>query len=202
MATRKRPEGHRLTLTEQARRAQLIAVTIEQVAARGYAGTTLASIAAAAGITKAAVFYHFESKDSLIDAAYSHVITVLTDEVAAQIRSAEAADGPAVYTRSMIRHFHEHPQHTRMIVEAADRDGAHYEPETRWGPLAQLIDAAARERGAPAVDPRTLAIITGGAIDAIVSEGLHDPTFDTVRAAARLTDLIDMALAPGVDSHL
>ncbi|GGS15760.1 MULTISPECIES: TetR/AcrR family transcriptional regulator [Streptomyces] len=197
MATRQRPEGHRLTLTEQARRSQLIAVTIEQVAENGYAGTTLAGIARAAGITKAAVFYHFESKDSLIGAACAYVISVMTDEVAAKTLTAEAADRPAVYARSMVSHFDEHPQHTRMIVEAANRRGLEYEPEARWGPLAQLIDSAAQARGTAAVDSRTLAIITGGAIDAIVTEGLHDRTFETMPAAMELGAMIDAALTPG-----
>lgn len=197
MATRQRPDGHRLTLTERARRAQLIEVTIEQVAEKGYAGTSLAGIAAAAGITKAAVFYHFDSKDALVDAAYGHVLTALTDEVAAAVEAAEAAMRPAAYVRSMIGHLHEHPRHTRMIVEAMSRDGSGYEPQARWGPLAQLIDDAAQARGAADVDARSLAIITGGAIDAIVSEELHSPTYDTAQAATQLADLIDKALTPG-----
>jgi hypothetical protein len=41
-------------------------------------------------------------------------------------------------------------------------------------------------RGAAAVDARTLAVITGGAIDAIVAEGLHDPAFRTMPAATGL----------------
>ncbi|CAM5275834.1 TetR/AcrR family transcriptional regulator [Streptomyces atroolivaceus] len=198
---RDRPEGHRLTLTEQARRAQLIAVTIEQVAAKGYAGTTLVGIAQAAGITKAAIFYHFESKDSLIDAAYGHVITAMTGEVAAEIQDADPSDGPAVYALAMVKHFHEHPQHARMIVEAGNRGGFDYEPETRWGPLAHLIDAAAHARGGVVVDARTLAVITGGAIDAIVAEGLHDPAFRMMRAANQLSALIDAALTPRAESH-
>ena len=68
-------DSHERTFTERARRQQLIGVTIEQVAQRGFAGASLARIAEAAGITKAAVLYHFGSKDA--QATAQEILTVL-----------------------------------------------------------------------------------------------------------------------------
>ena len=48
-----------MTFTRRARKAQIIEMTIELVAEKGYAGTTLSGIAERSGITKAAVLYHF-----------------------------------------------------------------------------------------------------------------------------------------------
>lgn len=194
MATRRSGSGQRPTLTEQARRAQLVEATVGQVAEKGYAGASLAAIAEAAGITKAAVLYHFTSKDLLVDAAYEHVLTVLTGEVAAAVEAVEPAAGPGAYVRSMIGHLREHPRHTRMLVEAMSHGGAGYDPQARWGPLAQIVDEATAALGTAPVDSRTLAVIVGGAVDAIVSERLHDPTYDTAAAADRLVDLLESAL--------
>lgn len=170
-------------------------MTIEQVAEKGYAGASLSRIAEAAGITKAAVLYHFTSKEALVDAAYQHVLTTLVDAVGTAIEAASDPEGPATYVRSMIGHFAEHPRHTRVIIEAMSNRGRSHSPQERWGPLAQLIDTAAMARASRGVDSRTLAIIVGGAVDAIVSERLSDPDYDTTHAADRLADLIDVALS-------
>lgn len=191
------PRGE-LTLTERARRAQLIQVTIELVADRGYAATSLAGIAESAGISKAAVLYHFPSKDLLVRAAYEHVIGALVVDVAAAVEAAGAADGPAAYIRSMIGHLREHPRHTRMIIEAMTHDHGDHDPAERWRPLAEILTAARQARGAEGEgNPRTTAIIIGGAINAIVAERLHDPDYDTAAAAERLVDMIDSTLTRG-----
>lgn len=194
MATRRNTEGHEPTLTERARRAQLIEVTRELIAARGYGGTSLASIAEAAGVTKAAVLYYFPTKAAVVEAAYREVLTALTGDVAAAVETADPADGPAAYIRSMIGHLREHPEHVRMIIEAIGSGEAEHEREERWRPLAGIIDQAARARGSEGVDARTLAVIVGGGIDAIVSEQLDDPGYDSTSAAEKLVEMTEGAL--------
>ncbi|MET9020972.1 TetR/AcrR family transcriptional regulator [Actinopolymorpha sp. NPDC004070] len=198
MATRRAGDrdDRELTLTERARRAQLIDITIDRVAEKGYAGTSLAGIAEAAGITKPAVLYHFATKDALVRAAYEQVLRALTAEVAAATEAAGELAAPAAYIRSMIGHMHDHPRHTRMIVEAVSHGGVEQSAEERRRPLARLLDVAARARGRGDADSRTLAIIVGGAVDAIVSERLHDDDYDTSGAADRLVEMVEAALAP------
>lgn len=190
--------GREPTLTERARRAQLIDVTVEQVADHGYAGTSLARIAEGAGITKAAVLYHFPSKAAVVDAAYQHVLFALVDQVGAAVDAAGPAEAPAAYIRAMIGHLRDHPRHTRMIIEA--RIHADEQPATsaRWQPLADLLAAAQRARGRAADSDatlRTTAIIIGGAIDAIVAERLADPGYDTAAAADQLAALLEYVVA-------
>ncbi|WP_017597568.1 TetR/AcrR family transcriptional regulator [Nocardiopsis lucentensis] len=192
---RTRSKSGELTLTERARRAQLIEATVELVADRGFAGVALSGIAERAGITKAAVLYHFPSKDAVVRAARDHVLSELAGHVAAEVEAAAPEGAPAAYVRSMVGYLREHPRHTRMITEALTHGGEGYEPAERWGPLAEIIDGARRARGAHAGrDTRTLAIIVGGAIDGIVAERLSDPEYDTAAAAEQLVDLIDAAL--------
>lgn len=187
-----------LTLTERARREQLVQVTIELVADHGYAGTSLAAIARAAGITKAAVLYHFPAKDLLVRAAYERVLQALVGDVAAAVDAVDVAQGPAAYIRAMIGHLHEHPRHTRMIVEAMVNDQGDDDPAARWQPLAQIIAAADEARGTAAREARARAIIVGGAIDAIVAERLRDPGFDTMGAAEHLVRLIESGPAKSI----
>lgn len=188
-----RGDGSRseLTLTERARRSQLIDATIDLVADKGYAGASLAGIAQNAGITKAAVLYHFPSKAHLVRAAYTHVIETLVQEVGGAVDSADIGDGPAAYIRSMIGHLHEHPRHTRMIIEAMTHDEGDYDSSERWRPLADIIAAARQSRGADSGDLKNTAIIIGGAINAIVAERLQDHDYDTAAAAEQLIHMIE-----------
>ncbi|GGD36546.1 TetR family transcriptional regulator [Microbacterium faecale] len=197
MTTGRRDAGaHReSTLATQARRAQLLDVTIGIVAEHGYAQTSLARIAEGAGVTKAAVLYHYPTKDALVETAYEHVLTALIGEVAAAVEGADPAEGPAVYVRSMVGHLAAHPRHSRMIIEAMTNAGADHDPRTRWEPLAQIIEAAARARGVEPVDARATALIAGGGIDALVAEHLHDPGYDVTVAAETLVRMLDTALS-------
>lgn len=193
MATRPQKSSavRELTLTERARRSQLVEVTVELVADRGYGDASLAAIAERAGITKAAVLYHFASKAALVRAAHEHVLAQLVARVVAAIEAADAEGAPAAYIRAMIGHFREHPRHTRMIIEAMTNGEGEYDSADRWRPLADLLGAAGRAIETKSeMERRTLAIIIGGAIDAIVAEQLTDPEYDTAAAADRLVALV------------
>lgn len=182
-----------LSFIERTRRDQLIQVTIDLMAEHGHAATSLARIAQAAGITKGAVLYHFASKDAVVAAARAHVIDTLVADVAAAVEAAPADQAPAVYVRRMIAHLTERPHHARMITETLIHDGGPA-PEARWKPLATLLGQAREARGlAPGPDLRTLALITGGAIDAIIGERMQDPAYDTEAAAETLIAMLESA---------
>lgn len=182
------------TFTEQARRAQLVDATIEQIARRGLAGASLARVAEATGITKAAVLYHVGSKDALIAAAYQRVLDALVATVGAAIDAAPVGDRPAVYIRAMVAHLRDNPQHVRVLAEVGRKQDVDHPSDARWAPLAGIIDAAAEaatdKRGTAAVDSRALALIIGGAIDGIVAEHLADEDFDVTSAADLLVSLL------------
>ena len=197
MAQRSPTDSRRPTFTEQARRAQLIDVTIDLVATHGYAGTSLARIAAGAAITKAAVLYHFASKDAVVQAAYEQVLSALVSDVGAAVDSAIESDGaakaPAAYIRSMVDHLHRHPRHTRMIIEALGAGASDDDRRARRQPLADLLAAAADGSAADRWEP--LAVMVSGAIDGIVTEQLADPSFDGAGAADQLVEFVELTLA-------
>lgn len=182
------------SLIEQTRRRQLLAVTISLVAERGYPGTSLQRIADGAGITKAAVLYHFPSKDAVISAAQEHVIAQLVEHVGTAVDAADAAHAPAAYVREMVAHLRRHPDHARMIMEAGMHGDSDSATADRWGPLAALL-AGAYGGGTNADALRSLAIIVGGAIDAIVVEQTADPQFDSAAAAGLLVEMMQFQLS-------
>jgi betaine-aldehyde dehydrogenase len=67
---------------EDARRVQLIEVTIDSLAEVGYVGTTLAEIAGRAGVSPGLVAHYFGDKDGLLEAAFR----TLAREVAVRMR--------------------------------------------------------------------------------------------------------------------
>ncbi|WP_344591079.1 TetR/AcrR family transcriptional regulator [Actinomadura vinacea] len=182
-----------LSFIEQARRGQLIEITIGLVAERGYAATSLASIAQAAGITKGAVLYHFASKDAVMAAAHAHVLSALVADVGAAVDAAPADQAPAAYVRRMVGHMADRPDHARVLIEAMINDDR---PDSgaRWKPLAAILQDARKARGQdPGTDPRTLALIVGGAIDAIIGERLQDADYDVEAGAESLIAMLEAA---------
>ena len=184
--------GRNLTFTEEARRAQLVDVTIELVADRGYAAASLGRIAESAGITKAGVLYHFPSRQALVEAAYQHVLAAVVATVGTAVGAAGPADGVSAYVRSMVGHLRERPRHVRMLIEAMTSVAPLTDSKARWSAVADLLAAARAARGlTEPVDLRSAALLIGGGIDAIVAESLADPAYDAAAAAALLVDVVE-----------
>ncbi len=82
------------------RREQLINATIDSLARRGYAATTLADVADGAGLSRGIVNFHFESKDKLL----IETLQFLADEYSANWREAVAGagDSPAQKMHAII----------------------------------------------------------------------------------------------------
>ncbi|MFC4564125.1 TetR/AcrR family transcriptional regulator [Nocardiopsis mangrovi] len=189
--------ARRPSITERARREQLIGLTIALVAEHGYAATSLSRIADAASISKAAVLYHFSSKNAVIEAAYRSVVHRLGEYVAPRVAAA-ATPGAAVeaYAAAVVGYMAEHPDHVRVITEALGAPGAtgiedSPASSSRWGFLASLIEraqAAGEFRGS--ADARTQAIMVNGAIDAVVAESMRDDGYDLHAAADAVIDLV------------
>ncbi len=56
----------------EVRREEILRATCDEVARRGFANTRAADVAAALGISTGLVFYHFDSKDALLSAAFAY----------------------------------------------------------------------------------------------------------------------------------
>jgi TetR/AcrR family fatty acid metabolism transcriptional regulator len=68
-------DGRRpVTLTQEVRRQQIIHAAIDCLAREGWHGTTLAAIAAEAGISRGLISYHFACRDDLYEAVLESVV--------------------------------------------------------------------------------------------------------------------------------
>lgn len=88
-------------LSREARRTQLIEATIETLAARGYARTTLTDVAKVAGLSHGLVNFHFETKEKLL----TETLLYLAEEYRQNWTSAldAAAPQPATQLDALLR---------------------------------------------------------------------------------------------------
>jgi AcrR family transcriptional regulator len=77
--------------SKEVRRQQLIEATIDSLAKRGYAETTLADVADGAGLSRGIVNFHFDSKEKLLVESLRY----LADEYGNHWRAALAKAGPS-----------------------------------------------------------------------------------------------------------
>jgi len=116
----------RVLLDRPARRAAILAAAAEAFAERGFAGTSMDDVAAAAGITRLIVYRHFGSKEDLYTAVLQHVqdrLEAAFDPGAARGENAAvrslltvARDDPAGVTL-LLRHAAREPQFARYADE-------------------------------------------------------------------------------------
>ena len=149
------------------------------VAERGFAAASLADIAAAAGVSKGAVYHHFQSKDELL-------LALLDQRFAERIDAAEriaAVPGPAAAQRLV----EEIPFDRRwnllfleFAVRAARDDDFRIEFRRRLERLrvesARRIERFLADQGIEsALSPSDLALVVGSLGNGLAIEGLTEP---------------------------
>ncbi len=99
--TRPEVSSNSRTIAKERKRKQLIKATINCVAKRGIAGTTMADVTQDAGLSLGIVNLHFKSKDKLFEETLSY----LSDEYEAAWTNAlgKAGDSPAEKLTAMVK---------------------------------------------------------------------------------------------------
>jgi AcrR family transcriptional regulator len=73
-------------------RERILEAAIDVLKADGYAGLTIAKVAARAGESKPLVAYHFGSKQGLVQAAGLEIAQLITDEVLSAVNGADTVE--------------------------------------------------------------------------------------------------------------
>ena len=189
------PRQHRRTLTERASsagdeaRARILAIAFEMMAEKGYRGTSIAQVAARAGISQSGLLHHFPSKQALLIAVIDYRQEVdsrtLEDDAGRPLLGWAAFDALA----RLARHNSERPQVVRMFAtlcaEALDADHPahgwiqqHYADGERT--LAAAVEAGIQAgtmspaMPAATIAHLTLAIMDGLQLQWLASEGALD----------------------------
>ena len=154
------------------RREEILRATVEQVTRLGFAGTRVADIATALGISTGLVFYHFESKDALLSAAFGYAAERDLE------RLDRAAHGPGSASRRLGRIL-------RM-----------YGPEDSGAGWALWIDAWATSLRSPemAEVSQTLDVRWKDTVAEVIRQGVAEGGMtcaDPAAAAWRITAMLD-----------
>lgn len=194
------------TFTENARRAQLVAVTSDLVVTHGRRSLSLQRIADAAGVSKAAVLYYFPSKDAVLAAAYRTVADELVSSVGEAVDAApDAATGVLAYLDALLSFLAADLRRPRLLVEALGAEDPavtddHPAAARRWTALTALVRTAQEAGTVRAdLDPKLSAIMLGGIVDAVVAASLEDSTvrIDDARPGVLRFARHALGIAPG-----
>jgi TetR/AcrR family transcriptional regulator len=145
----------RSTRSDPGTRDRLLAAAASEFAARGFAGANIDRIAAAAGVTKAMIYYHFTSKADL----YRHILADMFGAVEARVREVAAS---AAAPHDKVRRFVE-----SIAIEAEARP--HFPPI--W--FREIAEGGAH------LDARTLRTMSGvvRTLGGIIDEGVRQRQF-------------------------
>ncbi|HVK25635.1 MAG TPA: TetR/AcrR family transcriptional regulator [Actinokineospora sp.] len=177
-----------VTVTEAARRTQIVAAAIEVIAELGYAKTSYARIVEHAGLSSTRLIsYHFRDKDDLMMAV---LVTALgsADEVL-EARIADETDRVGLlraYIGTRVDLLRTHPRELRAIAEVAEhqRGFAPVLRDFRVGRLERQLRQGQREGVFGEFDPAVMAAAISSAVDGADRSGI-----DLAEYGAGLTDL-------------
>ncbi|MFF4775934.1 TetR/AcrR family transcriptional regulator [Microtetraspora fusca] len=126
------------------RRTELLATAAEVFASRGYAATTVREIADAAGILGGSLYYHFDSKESIVD----EILSTFLDDLWARYDEVLAAGMGARETmeRLVVESFRAIDRH-RAAVVIYQNESRHLSEGERFAYLGESWDRFERMWG-------------------------------------------------------
>jgi len=177
---------------------------------RGVSRTSLQEIAQEAGLTRGAIYWHFENKADVFDAMLQRVTLPMVSNFNSQ-PEAEALEPLLHLRRNVATAFHQtvHDQQVRRVFEIASHKVEYVdelqalqerhiaEREECMGDLHRLLALAVeREQLAPATAVRVAAIGLHALIDGLMHNWLLDPqAFDLEAVGAQALDAYLAGLA-------
>lgn len=185
----------------RASRERLVDATMRLVARNGSRGTTLAQIAAEAGVSQAAVMYHFTSKEELLNAALDRRDELERPAYRDAGRGLEIFDAIAAAVHEWSSRPDAVGMHSVLIAENIGGDGSlrprlHLHYERTVDELADILRSA-QGAGAirPEIDPRLKAIEIIAFINGLETAWLLNPTAPVAQAATQWAANQKLALA-------
>ncbi|WP_042366118.1 TetR/AcrR family transcriptional regulator [Streptacidiphilus neutrinimicus] len=191
-------DGGARSVTATARRAQIIAATIETVAELGYGQASFARIAERAGLSSTRLIsYHFAGKDELIQAVIAEVYGEMAAFMGARMREvADPAGALAAYIRGVVAFVATH--RTKMdalmsifLGHAGEENG--YSDRTAFAPLQEILDAGKRSGHFRAFDSFVMAATVQRSLDGLPFLLRTEPGLDLDAYAEELVTIFELA---------
>lgn len=186
------------SVTTEARRAQIVAATVEVIAADGFAQASFARIAGQAGLSSTRLIsYHFAGKDDLVAAVFAHVVGLISREVGHAVAAeATAAGRLRAYIESVVgftdSHRAEMTALLRVVLAGALPAGTEVEAPVP-AHLEQILRQGQQDGELRAFDPRVMAMTVQRAVEALPLLLQSDPDTDCPAFAAELVTLFRLA---------
>ena len=189
-----------------ARRAQLVDCAISAIAEVGLTRASLAEIGKRAGLSKAAILYHFAGRDELIGEVVMTVLRRGAEYMAARM-PAEPTPPEELrsYIESNVEYVAAHRDDVKVLVAIAvgftdgdgksklDADASVY--DASLAPLRDILGRGQAEGHFGEFDTRTTAMTIRAAIDAIGPQLTAVPELDLAAYARELVALFERATA-------
>jgi len=198
-----------LSVTEAARRAQIIGATIGTIADLGYRKATFARIKEHAGLSSTRMIsYHFTNKAGLMQAVLSAVVETKSGFLAERTRGAvDPGDRPGntrAHIDTSVAFLRAYPQCVRVLVEMNDNaDDAEgwvmtrvLVNDMRFGSLQRLLKQGQAEGVFGSFTPEVMAMSIAQAIDGVAAAYATDPSLDLERYGREIADTFAKATAP------
>ncbi|AEQ51778.1 TetR/AcrR family transcriptional regulator [Pelagibacterium halotolerans] len=192
------------TFIEEARRRQIVEAAIAVLAHEGYARASLSRIAARAGISKSVITYHFDGKDEMFEAVFSHVADAAGAYMTPFLeRAGDPAGQIAAYIRHQIAYMRDHRDELLAIgTLALNHGGASGTPdyivrsaeEERTILTALVTDGQAAGQIRGDLDAEFIAGLISKTVEGGLSEWAWRPETDLSAYADQLIDLLERGM--------
>lgn len=196
--TRQADVGNR-SFTATARRAQIVAATIETIAELGYAQTSFARIAERAGLSSTRLIsYHFAGKRELIEQVLGELYTEIGEFMAARLAGRTSArDLLLGYIEGNVEFIAGHRTQMKALLGIFLAGGLDYDPKSSelvvLDPVERILRQGQESGEFRDFDPRVVAASVQRSVDGIPMLLEARPDLDLDACAAELCTLFDLA---------
>ncbi len=193
----RRPSGKR-SVTEQARRAQIVTAAIAVIAEGGYGQASFARIAERAGLSSTGLIsYHFANRGELMEQVAARVIAEITEFMGERMAGATgAADALRRYIDGNVAFVETHRAEMKALLEiflggAFDYDAG--QDRAAKSPVEDILRAGQASGEFRNFDVTVMATMIQRAVDGLPFLLTDDPDFDTRTYAREVITAFDLA---------
>ncbi|MFD0203553.1 MULTISPECIES: TetR/AcrR family transcriptional regulator [Saccharothrix] len=187
------------SLTEQARRAQIVAAAIEVLAELGYGATSFKQIAARAGLSSTGLIsYHFKGKQELVDSVYAEVRRKFTEFVLERMdRSATAAGELGAFLSANLWFLRTHRAHMVALAQVRPHVSAVDTADDDHRKMADLLREGQRRGEFREFDADTVAIFVLALRNGVLARAGDHPEVDLDLCERELLTMVELATRRG-----
>lgn len=187
-----------MTITEAARRAQIVDAAISTIAEHGFASTSYSKIAKTAGLSSTGLIsYHFTNKDELMMAVVTEAIGQIGFHMHQRMQSTSTPVAALeTYIRGIVEFMRDHPRPMRALLQIFMGGAFAYgdaEERTALSEIERILLWGQETGEFRDFDLRVMATTIQRAVDGIPFVQQSDPDLDLDAWAAELVHIFTLA---------